>query len=206
MGVADITQKFHLSGGAIVTSENRAMIARFICVQIEYADLIMTELKAAFTEYNAPDVAPSPPRRGDEFDSDDEPIGPAAVAAAAARRGTAHESRAALALEAENYENFDAVAIDYGMSDNSDAIHGAFEDLGAQVGNCKVHIARNIPRKSRLNIADGETHLEVAAELRRDFLNIAANTMYQGVGRSEARWFARPRERARINSASRCFR
>ena len=53
----------------------------------------------------------------------------------------------------------------------------------AQVGNCKVHGARNIPKKSRLQIPSDSTHAEVVSKIKKDFHSIAANSMYEGVGR-----------------------
>ena len=75
---------------------------------------------------------------GGSSDSSDEPVGRAAIAAAAARRQAeasraTRRSLAALALEAEKFQNFESCKLNFGMADNSDALQGAYEDNHAQV-------------------------------------------------------------------------
>ena len=68
MGVVDIGQHFHLTGSAVVNSENRQMARRFIEVQLEYLGIIMSELEAASADFE-PDGGDFKPD-GDDADGD----------------------------------------------------------------------------------------------------------------------------------------
>lgn len=134
-----LREVFHVAGAALVDSENKVQVQRFLEIIMHYSNAAISILKEA----------------GD-------------------------------LNELENLEELVAdkpLTIDFGASDNSDAIQAAFEAVGAEPVNCKVHIKRNMARQ-KLN--GGKEELKAVGRHRqrrcdRDRAAAALHREAQGV-------------------------
>ena len=127
-----LREVFHVAGAALVDSENKVQVQRFLEIIMHYSNAAISILKEA----------------GD-------------------------------LNELENLEELVAdkpLTIDFGASDNSDAIQAAFEAVGAEPANCKVHIKRHMARQ-KLN--GGKEELKA---VRVEFFLISCITMWDGIG------------------------
>ena len=131
-----LREVFHVAGAALVDSENKVQVQRFLEIIMHYSNAAISILKEA----------------GD-------------------------------LNELENLEELVAdkpLTIDFGASDNSDAIQAAFEAVGAEPVNCKVHIKRNMARQK---VNGGKEELKA---VRDDFFLISCITMWDGIGNGAA--------------------
>ena len=75
----------------------------------------------------------------------------------------------------------DSFSLDFGGSDNSDAIQAAFEGPGVEAENinCKVHVGRGA-NKAPINSRDGEERKAILSEIRADLNRLFNVTQYKG--------------------------